>query len=87
MWKPRPETDIFLKRIFFFRETGRIAGRAVEYPRRQRCHPDSPSLELKFFGGLDANQIAEVLNVSAKTVSRDWSFAKLWLLRQLSNAA
>lgn len=51
-------------------------------------HPrESEVVELKFFGGLDANQIAEVLNVSAKTVSRDWSFAKLWLLRQLSNAA
>ena len=52
------------------------------------AHPrESEVVELKFFGGLDANQIAEVLNVSAKTVSRDWSFAKLWLLRQLSNAA
>jgi RNA polymerase sigma factor (TIGR02999 family) len=52
------------------------------------AHPrESEVVELKFFGGLDANQIAEVLNVSAKTVARDWSFAKLWLLRQLSNAA
>jgi RNA polymerase sigma factor (TIGR02999 family) len=51
-------------------------------------HPrESEVVELKFFGGLDAREIAEVLNVSAKTVSRDWSFAKLWLLRQLSNAA
>ena len=51
-------------------------------------HPrESEVVELKFFGGLDANEIAEVLNVSAKTVARDWSFAKLWLLRQLSNAA
>ena len=54
---------------------------ASDYPR------ESEVVELKFFGGLDANEIAEVLNVSAKTVSRDWSFAKLWLLRQLSNAA
>jgi len=53
-----------------------------------QSHPrESEVVELKFFGGLDANQIAEVLNVSAKTVSRDWSFAKLWLLRQLNNAA
>jgi RNA polymerase sigma-70 factor (ECF subfamily) len=51
-------------------------------------HPrESEVVELKFFGGLEAREIAEVLNVSAKTVSRDWSFAKLWLLRQLSNAA
>jgi RNA polymerase sigma factor (TIGR02999 family) len=51
-------------------------------------HPrESEVVELKFFGGLDAREIAEVLKVSSKTVSRDWSFAKLWLLRQLSNAA
>jgi RNA polymerase sigma factor (TIGR02999 family) len=48
-------------------------------------HPrESEVVELKFFGGLEAREIAEVLNVSAKTVSRDWSFAKLWLLRQLN---
>jgi RNA polymerase sigma factor (TIGR02999 family) len=51
-------------------------------------HPrESEVVELKFFGGLEAREIAEVLNVSAKTVARDWSFAKLWLLRQLGNAA
>jgi RNA polymerase sigma factor (TIGR02999 family) len=51
-------------------------------------HPrESEVVELKFFGGLDAREIAEVLHVSAKTVARDWSFAKVWLLRQLSNAA
>src|SRR4029077_15494499 len=38
-------------------------------------------VELKFFGGLGADEIAEVLNVSAKTVLRDWNFAKLWLRR------
>ena len=51
-------------------------------------HPrESEVVELKFFGGLDVHEIAEVLNVSATTVSRDWTFAKLWLLRQLKNAA
>jgi DNA-directed RNA polymerase specialized sigma24 family protein len=44
-------------------------------------------VELKFFGGLEANEIAEVLNVSAKTVLRDWSFAKLWLRRELTENA
>src|SRR5207302_1827107 len=44
-------------------------------------------VELKFFGGLEANEIAEVLNVSAKTVLRDWKFAKLWLRRELTPSA
>ena len=44
-------------------------------------------VELKFFGGLEANEIAEVLNVSSKTVLRDWNFAKLWLRRELTENA
>lgn len=49
------------------------------------AHPrESEVVELKFFGGLEMKEIAEVLNVSAKTVARDWSFAKVWLSRELS---
>jgi RNA polymerase sigma-70 factor (ECF subfamily) len=44
-------------------------------------------VELKFFGGLEANEIAEMPNVSAKTVLRDWNFAKLWLRRELTPSA
>lgn len=44
-------------------------------------------MELKFFGGLDAREIAEVLQVSEKTVLRDWNFAKLWLCRALTQDA
>ena len=54
---------------------------AKDYPRK------SEVVELKFFGGLDAREIAEVLQVSEKTVLRDWNFAKLWLCRALSQNA
>jgi len=54
---------------------------AKDYPRK------SEVVELKFFGGLDAREIAEVLQVSEKTVLRDWNFAKLWLCRALSQDA
>jgi RNA polymerase sigma factor (TIGR02999 family) len=47
---------------------------------------ESEVVELKFFGGLEAKEIAEVLHVSTKTVLRDWNFAKLWLCRELSTA-
>jgi len=40
-------------------------------------------VELRFFGGLSVEETAEVLNVSRETVKRDWTFAKMWLLRQL----
>jgi RNA polymerase sigma-70 factor, ECF subfamily len=36
-------------------------------------------VELRFFGGLNVEETAEVLKVSAKTVKRDWSVARAWL--------
>lgn len=40
-------------------------------------------VELRFFVGLDVDETAEALAVSAKTVKRDWSVARAWLLREL----
>jgi len=40
-------------------------------------------VELRFFGGLSVEEAAEVLQVSAETVMRDWRLAKVWLLREL----
>jgi RNA polymerase sigma factor (TIGR02999 family) len=40
-------------------------------------------VELRFFGGLSVEEAAEVLNVSRETIKRDWTFAKMWLLRYL----
>ena len=40
-------------------------------------------VELRFFGGLSVNEVAEVLKVSEETVMRDWRIAKVWLLREL----
>jgi RNA polymerase sigma factor (TIGR02999 family) len=42
-------------------------------------------VELRFFGGLSHEEVAEVLNVSVGTVRRDWSLARAWLHRQLSS--
>ena len=41
-------------------------------------------VELRFFGGLTIEEIAEVLQVSPATVSREWSLAKMWLHREIS---
>lgn len=43
----------------------------------------SQVVELRFFGGLNTEETAEVLHVSAETVKRDWRLAKLWLLREM----
>jgi RNA polymerase sigma factor (TIGR02999 family) len=47
------------------------------YPRKGKV------VELRFFGGLNVEETAEVLQVSPETVMRDWKFAKFWLYRQL----
>jgi RNA polymerase sigma-70 factor, ECF subfamily len=43
-------------------------------------------VELLYFGGLEHREVAEVLNVSEKTVQRDWQIARSWLYRELSLA-
>jgi RNA polymerase sigma factor (TIGR02999 family) len=43
-------------------------------------------VELKYFGGLNYDEIAEVLKISRITVRRDWEFAKLWLYTELRSA-
>jgi len=44
-------------------------------------------VELKYFGGLNYDEIAEVLKVSRITVRRDWEFAKVWLYTELHDTA
>ncbi len=42
-------------------------------------------VELRYFGGLTVEEIAMMLKVSPVTVRRDWSTAKIWLYRELSD--
>lgn len=42
-------------------------------------------VELKFFGGLTVDEIAEFLDIAPITVMRDWQKARAWLYRELSN--
>ena len=53
----------------------------LAYPRA------SAVVEMKFFGGMDTREIAEVLSVPEKTVLDDWSSAKDWLSRALIQSA
>lgn len=49
----------------------------AEEPRKSRV------VELRCFGGLNNQEIAEVLDIEPNTVIRDWNFAKAWLRREL----
>ena len=60
-----------------------------------QCHPhtaatlaalaprQSQIVELRFFGGLTEDEIAEVLHISPRTVRNDWRVARAWLHREL----
>jgi RNA polymerase sigma factor (TIGR02999 family) len=50
-------------------------------PRKARV------VELRFFGGLSLEEVADVLKVSADTVWRDWDLARCWLFREMKHAA
>jgi DNA-directed RNA polymerase specialized sigma24 family protein len=41
-------------------------------------------VELRFFAGLNIDETAEALGVSAATVEREWAMARAWLHRRLS---
>ena len=43
-------------------------------------------VELRFFGGLSVDEVAELLGVSKRTVEGDWTMARAWLLRELSES-
>jgi len=47
----------------------------------------SQLVELRFFGGLSAEETAEVLGTSLRTVHREWSLARAWLFRELRGQA
>jgi RNA polymerase sigma factor (TIGR02999 family) len=46
----------------------------------------SKVVEMKFFGGLSAREIAQVLGISLATVERDWRTARIWLRREMARS-
>jgi RNA polymerase sigma factor (TIGR02999 family) len=49
-------------------------------PRRSRV------VELRFFGGLSVDETAQVLEISARTVLREWNLARAWLFREIQDS-
>ena len=56
-----------------------LAKLAAADPRKARI------IELRFFCGLSSRETAETLEVSERTVERDWSFARAWLFREIGS--
>ena len=54
--------------------------------RLEQEAPDlAQTVRLRFYGGLSVDETAHVLKVSASTVRRDWTYARAWLMRQLTD--
>src|SRR5690606_32753467 len=43
-------------------------------------------VRLRFYAGLEIEDVAKVLNVSPRTVKRDWTYARAWLLEDLQRS-
>jgi len=54
---------------------------AVEHPRRSQV------IEMRYFGGLSNEEIAEAVGVSVRTITEDWTLGREWLHRRLSRGA
>lgn len=51
---------------------------SADAPRKARV------VELRFFSGLCAEEVADMLGVTVRTVERDWRYARAWLFRELN---
>ncbi len=58
-----------------------ILDRLAEFDAQQ-----AQIVEMRFFGGMSNSEIAEALDISERTVGREWQSAKLWLFRELSRS-
>lgn len=56
-----------------------ILDRLAEFDEKQ-----AQIVEMRFFGGMSNGEIAEALEISERTVGREWQSARLWLYRELN---
>jgi RNA polymerase sigma factor (TIGR02999 family) len=68
----------------FEKETNLVALDEALQKLAQLSQRQSQIVELRYFGGLSEEEIAETLAISTRTVRRDWSLARAWLYRELS---
>lgn len=60
-------------------EIDRLLSRLTLLDRRQAA-----VVEMRYFGGLTEDEIAETLGISGRTVKRDWTMARAWMRKELS---
>ena len=72
-WQPAPQSEDMLMLDEALSKLEQADGRAAKV------------VELRFFGGLREQEVADVLGVSVITVKRDWKVARAWLVDQLQS--
>jgi RNA polymerase sigma-70 factor, ECF subfamily len=50
-------------------------------------HRQAQVVEMRFFGALSVEEVAEALGVAARTIRRDWNLARAWLYGELSGSS
>ncbi len=76
-----------LDAAFLYAETRPVELIALDEALQRLSEIDSRQcriVELRFFGGLNVEEAAEVLGVSERTIKREWSVARAWLYGELS---
>ena len=68
-----PEPDPMVLRLH------EVLERLAEFDARK-----AQVVEMRYFGGLTADEIGAVLHISHQSVNRDWSLAKAWLVREMN---
>ena len=67
-------------RRFLPPESARLLSLDAALSRLERHHPrPAQVVECRFFGGLTVEETAQALDLSTRTVKRDWNFAQAWL--------
>ena len=89
------ETDLPIEKAYTvaatdFRESAQVDLIALDSALNKLAATDEQQarvVELRYFSGLTIEETAEVLNVSAVTVKRDWNVSKAWLRREIGTSA
>jgi RNA polymerase sigma factor (TIGR02999 family) len=70
------------------RDTEELLALDQALDRLEQLDPrQSQIVELRYFGGLTEEEVADVLDISPRTVKREWSVARLWLYAELTRGA
>ena len=82
------EAPVPLEEVEFFlgdEEADEMLALETALQRLEAAEPRAARVvEYRFFAGLGVEEIAEVLGLSAKTIQRDWLFARAWLRREVA---